>query len=116
MEDKYKIIFFIKSNGQEPIQEYLEKIPEKDKIKIIDYINKLSIHAEFRREPYSRHLDGKLRELKIDFSKNRHRVIYFFNVGKFIILLHVFTKKSQKIPKKEISKAKNYMQEFLANQ
>jgi len=115
MEDKYKIIYFKKDNGEAPVFECIIKLSTKDKTKIFDYIDKLSIYSEFRREPYSRHLDGKLRELKIDFSKNRYRIIYFFRVGKFIILLNMFVKKSQKTPKKEINKAKNYMQEFLAN-
>ena len=115
MEDKYEIIFFQKNNCKKPVFEYLENIPPKDSSKIIDFIEKISIYSEFRREPFSRQLDRKLRELKVDFSSNRHRIIYFFNVSKTIILLNAFTKKTSKTPIKEIKKAKKYMQEYLNN-
>ena len=115
MEDKYKVIYFKKENGKIPVYEYIIKLALKDKSKIFDYLEHLSVYSDFRKEPFTRHLVGKLKELKVDFSSNRHRIIYFFSIGKTIILLNAFTKKSQKTPQKEINKAKNYMQEFLAS-
>lgn len=113
--DRYRIIFFKRNNGQKPALEYLEKAAEKDRIKILTFIENLSIYDEFRREPFSRHLSGKLRELKIDFGGNKHRMIYFFTIGKIIILLHAFSKKTNRTPAKEIVKAEKYMREFLNN-
>jgi len=115
MEENYQIIFFQKSNGRKPVFEYLNKLSKKDRSKIVDCIQGLSAYSEFRKEPFSRHLSGKLRELKVDFSHNRHRVIYFFNIGKIIILLHAFKKKTNKTPAREILRAKKYMQEYLDN-
>jgi phage-related protein len=114
-EDKYKIIFFKKSNNRSPAIDYIEKLPEKDQIKIFDFISSLSLYVEFRKEPISRHLMGKLRELKVDFSNNRYRVIYFFRIGKRIVILRAFSKKTSKTPNQEINKAMNYMQEYLNN-
>lgn len=115
MEEEYQIIYFKKQNSSIPVFEYIEKLSDKDQVKIFDYINSLSVHPEFRKEPFSRHLSGKLRELKVDFSHNRHRIIYFFRIEKIIILLHAFKKKTNRTPTREISKAKKCMQEYLNN-
>jgi len=115
MEGEYQIIFFQKSNGRKPVFEYLNKLSKKDRSKIVDCIQGLSVYSEFRKEPFSRHLSGKLRELKVDFSHNRHRIIYFFRIEKVIILLHAFKKKTNRTPEREIFKAKKYMQEYLTN-
>lgn len=53
-------------------------------------------------EPYSKHIKGKIRELRVDFARKHHRIFYFAFVGKKIILLHAFLKKSEK-PLKEKS-------------
>jgi len=115
MEGKYQIIYFQKQNGKIPVFKYIEKSGKKDQIKMFDYISNLLIYPEFRKEPFSRHLSGKLRELKVDFSHNSHRIIYFFRIKKIIILLHAFKKKTSKTLAKEIAKAKKYMQEYLNN-
>ncbi|MFE4516132.1 type II toxin-antitoxin system RelE/ParE family toxin [Kitasatospora sp. NPDC056783] len=44
-------------------------------------------------EPYSRHLDGPVRELRIDLGGAATRVTYWLAPGRRIILLTVFTKK-----------------------
>ena len=66
-------------------------------------------------EPYSRHIKGKIRELRVDFGRNRHRVFYFVFIKKTIILLHAFLKKTTKTPISETKKAKENYQNVLKN-
>ncbi|MAG44446.1 hypothetical protein CL633_00985 [bacterium] len=42
-------------------------------------------------------------------------MIYFFNTGRAIILLHAFSKKTAKTPPREMQKAQNNMYEYLNN-
>ena len=112
-EDLYEIIFFKKENGRKPVLEYLTQLPEKERVKILDHIKSLSVYPEFRREPQSRHLTGKLRELKVDFGNNRYRIIYFFYIGKKIIIVHAFGKKTGTTPRQEIDTALRRMNDFL---
>jgi len=50
-----------------------------------------------------------MRELRVDFASNKHRIFYFTFIGKNIILLHAFLKSTQKTPLGEIKKAEeNY--------
>jgi len=65
------------------------------------------------REPYSKHLNDGIFEVRVKLGTNLARVLYFFFIGKRVILTHGFTKKTQKTPLSEISKAKAYRNEFV---
>lgn len=65
------------------------------------------------RMPYSEHLQDGIFELRVKFSSNITRVLYFFYVEKKIILTNGFVKKTQKTPKNELLTAIKYRQEFL---
>jgi len=113
---EYKIKFYRDSqNGKEPVLEYVEKLDRKNKAKILKYIDFLREHKGHLDEPYSKHIVGKIRELRVDFSQNRHRIFHFTFVNKTIILLHSFLKKTPKTPKSEIEKAKNNYKDTINN-
>src|SRR3989344_2443323 len=114
--EEYKVIFFYDpSTGSVPVNEYLEKISDKERIKILKYIEFLRQHKGVLDEPYTKHLRGKIRELRVDFSRNRHRIFFFTFVGKNIILLHAFLKKTAQTPESEITKAFNNYYKVLKN-
>jgi len=48
------------------------------------------------REPYSKHLDDGIFEVRAQVGSNISRVLYFFFTGKRIILTQGFIKKTQK--------------------
>ena len=54
------------------------------------------------REPYSKHLDDGIFELRCKFGSDITRVLYFFYYEGKIILTNGFVKKTQKTPKEEI--------------
>ncbi|MBU1130863.1 type II toxin-antitoxin system RelE/ParE family toxin [Patescibacteria group bacterium] len=113
---EYKVKFYKNSrNEKEPVLDYLLKINIKDRLKIEKYLEYLKESKGYLDEPLSRHITGKIRELKVDFGRNRHRVFYFSFINKNIILLHAFFKKSQKAPRKEIRKALNNYYDFMNN-
>ena len=66
------------------------------------------------REPYSKHLDDGIFELRTQAGNNITRVLFFFFVGNVAVLTNGFVKKSQKTPSAEIQKAKVYRAEFLS--
>ncbi|MBL7154968.1 MAG: type II toxin-antitoxin system RelE/ParE family toxin [Candidatus Portnoybacteria bacterium] len=61
------------------------------------------------------HTKDKIRELKVDFSKNRHRIFYFTFIKKTIILLHAFSKKTRRTPISEIKRAEENYCDVLNN-
>lgn len=114
--DEYKIkLFYDPKTGHAPVKEYLDDVPDKERAKILKYIEFLREHQGVLDEPYTKHIREKIRELRVDFGKNRHRIFFFSFVGKNIILLHAFQKRTAKSPKSEITKALNNYHKVLRN-
>jgi phage-related protein len=112
----YEVIFYRDlRTGKSPVTDYVEHLGEKEQAKILKYIEFLRVSHGYLDEPYSKHITRKIRELRVDFAHNRHRVFYFAFIGKKIILLHAFLKKTAKTPNAEIQKAEAHYQDVLAN-
>jgi len=113
---EYKVYYY--QNGytkRVPVFEYIQKLSIKDKGKITAYIVFLRDRGGRLDEPYSRHIRSGVRELRIEFSHNRHRILYVTVEGKRIILLHAFLKVTPKTPKQEIARALNNFEDYKLN-
>ncbi len=65
--------------------------------------------------PHTRAIEHGLFELRIKGKEGIARTFYCTKVGKKIVMLHVFVKKTQKTPKKELKIAFERMTEILKN-
>ncbi|MCL2793520.1 MAG: type II toxin-antitoxin system RelE/ParE family toxin [Spirochaetaceae bacterium] len=115
----YEIFFYKDKNGKEPIKEYIKNLAKRrDKDsriklnKIQDYIQILKLYGTHAGEPYIKHLDGQIWELR----PLRDRILFFGRIDKSFILLHHFMKKTQKTPKQEIEKAIRNMNDFITRE
>lgn len=57
------------------------------------------------REPYVKHLEGPLWEMRLKGRSGIARAIYVTAVGKRIVVVHVIEKKTEKTPRREIAMA-----------
>lgn len=89
----------------------------KLRVKAFNDIELLQEYGMQLHGPYVKSLKGKkykgLYELRIKFSNDIARIFYFTYYNQEIILLHGFIKKTMKIPKKELEKAKSYMDDYI---
>lgn len=114
---EYKIRYYKRFDANEvPVRTYIKALNKNERAKIFKYIEYLRKNKGCLDEPYSRHIRGKIRELRVDFAKNKHRIFYFTFISKNIILLHAFLKKTAKTPECEIKKAENNYKQILINQ
>ena len=65
--------------------------------------------------PHTKPLGDKLFELRIKSKEGIARVFYCTKIGKRIVVLHSFVKKTQKIPEKELKIARKRLKEVLEN-
>ena len=115
-EGEYRVKFYQDTRtGEIPVLVYLQELPGKERAKVLKYIDFLRQHQGILDEPYSRHLAGKIRELRVDFARHRHRILYFTLVGRVIILLHVFLKKTPKTPTSEMKAAEERYFQVVSN-
>lgn len=114
--DKYKVFYYRDSRTKRvPVLEYIQKTATKDRAKITVYITFLRDCSGRLDEPYGRYIRSGIRELRIDFARNRHRIFYITVEGKKIILLHPFLKKTSKTPEQEIIRALNNFADYKIN-
>lgn len=112
----HKIHFYKDKNGSEPVAEYIAALAAKsDKDsriklnKIRDYVKTLSEYGTQAGEPYIKHLDGEIWELR----PLRDRILFVGWVNGSFVLLHQFMKKTQKTPAREIAKAKRELADLI---
>ena len=95
------------------VQEYINKLDRKHQDKILDFVRLLEEKNGILDEPYSKHLRGKIRELRIGLGGANHRILYSFLPDQKIILLLAFLKITKKTPEKFIDKAAAIYKEFI---
>ena len=114
--EDYRVSFYKDTkSGKSSVLEYIRDLTKQEKTKISKYIEYLRVSSGVLDEPYSKHIKGKIRELRVDFGKNRHRIFYFTFIKKNIIFLHAFLKKTPKTPTNEIKKAENMYYSVINN-
>ncbi len=73
------------------------------------------IHGSNLGLPHTKSLNNGLFELRLKSKEGIARVFYCTMIGKKIVMLHSFTKKSQKIPRKELQLAEGRLKEVKEN-
>ena len=74
---EYKIYYYRNSRANRaPVLEYIQKISTKDRAKIAAYIILLRDCDGRLDEPYSRYILSGIRELRVEFARNKHRILY----------------------------------------
>lgn len=109
----FKTVFFKKKDGTCPVEDFLDSIDKKMRGKLTKEICLLQVYGNIVREPYSKHLRDGIYELRAQQGNDISRVLYFFYVGRKIVLTHGFIKKTQKTPLREIELAKIYREMYL---
>jgi len=64
-----------------------------------------SMGPERVREPYVKHLEGKLWEMRLHGRDGIARALYFARIGRRLCVVRVFVKKTRKTPRQEIQLA-----------
>ena len=111
---QYEIEFYDKADGSEPAKEFILALDAKMRAKVVRTVGLLREEGPSLREPYSKHLEDGIFEIRTKFGSDITRVLYFFVIGRKIILTNGFVKKTQKTPASEIALAKQYRADYLS--
>ena len=108
----WQVEYYKKENGKIPVLEYLLTLNSKMRAKAFSEIELLEKHGTALREPYAKAIKGEkykdLFELRIKFSSDISRIFYFTFKNNTFVLLHGYTKKTDKASKIELDKAFRY--------
>ena len=111
----HAIYFYKDKQGNQPVLDYMRELARHDSKdsriklnKLNDYIELLSQHGTCAGQPYIKHLDAEIWELR----PLRDRILFVAWLDGSFVLLHHFVKKTQKTPRREIEKAKRELQDL----
>jgi phage-related protein len=114
----FEVEFYEDRNGKEPVKDFIIELQAKGKTsknervrseKILTYIRVLQEYGTRAGEPFLKHIDGDIWELR----PLRDRIFFSYFKANIFIMLHHFIKKSPKTPKKEIEQAKRNLADYL---
>ena len=75
------------------------------------YADRMEVYGPDLGMPHTRAMGGGLFELRLKATEGIARVLYCTMIGKRIMILHQFTKKTKKTPPKELGIARRRMKE-----
>ena len=76
------------------------------------YSDRMEIYGPDLGMPHTRAMGDGLFELRLKASEGIARVFYCTIIGRKIVILHQFTKKSDKTPQRELETAQRRMKEY----
>ena len=97
------------------VLDWLENLPDEQFPGAAFYIDLLAEQGPLLGEPYTRQLDGKLRELRFYLNGLPVRVSYWIMSGRRIVLLTVF-RKTRMREEREVQRARRAMRRCVAQQ
>ena len=111
---KWEVVLYTTETGKCPIDIFLESLSVDDKEDMIKWILYLENVGNDIRRPHGDYLRDKIYELRVTLRNNITRTLFFFyNDDNEIVLTHAFTKKTDKVPDKEINKAIKYRNDYI---
>lgn len=118
-DNMYNIIFYEKPNGKSEIWDFLENLRIKSAKnkdariqykQIALYIELLQNNGTLLPDSVTKHITEDIWELR----PGNNRIFYFYHTDNSFVLLHIFRKRTQKTPQREIEKAKRERDDYLA--
>lgn len=108
----YQVDFYTTLSGKSPPWEYIQKSEVRVSRKILRHIQHIKLYGLTLENRYLRKLSGSnLWESRI-LGNDSVRIICASLIGKRVVILNIFTKKSNKTPIKELEVANQRFREL----
>lgn len=109
----YTVEYYETEKGSKPAEDFILSQGEKMQAKIFSLLEMLEFKGPELREPFSKPLGDGIFEIRTRQGSDTARVLYFFVMGRKVILTNGFIKKTQKTPFQEIDRAKRCRIDYL---
>jgi len=98
--------------GNRPVRDFLMKLSEDARAKVTAALTMLARLGNQLQMPLSRAMGGGLFEIRVKHPDGPFRFLYCFRPVRRVVLLHGFTKRTEKTPKKDLDLAKERKREL----
>ncbi len=95
----------------ESVQAGILALPAGLLARYLRYADRMEVYGPDLGMPHTRAMGGGLFELRLKATEGIARVFYCTIIGRRIMILHLFTKKTKRTPPKELALARRRMKE-----
>ncbi len=78
----WSVEYYKDDKDNEPVADFIDALPHSPRAKVFRIIDLLTRYGVLLKEPYTRQVKGKIRELRIKDSQGAIRVLYFTYTGR----------------------------------
>jgi phage-related protein len=110
----FQAVYYRDANGVEPVRDFISALDDDRQVVLLNQIDRLNLlsdqmpHLPF---PHSSQIDGELRELRAHYGREHFRILYRRS-DRLIVLLHMFEKRSAKVPEADKRVAEQRWEDF----
>lgn len=108
-----QVIFFSERDGRVPLLDWMDTLQAKAQDKCFIKIERLKELGYDLRRPEADYLRDGIYELRISFRRIPHRILYFFNEGRAVLVDRLI--KESKVPPNQIDETIRRKSLFKAN-
>lgn len=105
----WTVDFYQEPDGTAPVEEFLDSLRAEARAKALALIQVLRVHGPNLPFPYSSQVEGRIRELRTQYGKDKIRILYFADARRVFVLVHGFVKRTVKLEPAELVKAEYRM-------
>jgi len=95
----------------ESVQNEILAMPAGFLARFLKYTDRMELYGPDLGMPHTRSMSGGLFELRLKAAEGIARVFYCTMIGKRIVMLHQFTKKTERTPPRELAIARRRVKE-----
>lgn len=110
----WNIVYYTDVSGNEPVRESLEALTPRQRERLFRTLLLLEELGIRLPQPHAKPLGDGLWELRTQVEGDAFRAVYFTWTERRFVILHVFQKKTQKTPERELDTARRRRTDWLA--
>ena len=92
------------NSGKIFVKDYIGSLDEKTQYEVYSFLQEFKNDYRFRQSPCCKKITKDIFKIRIK-AKDCYRILYAFLYKDIVVLLHIFKKKTNKIPKKDLKLA-----------
>lgn len=108
--------FYEDDRGSYPVVDFVDRLPVKPQVRFYEKLELLQQLPFPLPQEHVKHVEGPLLELKFSANRCSYRILLFIDSQQYAVLLHIFVKAQNRLPKREIDVARNRMARYMAGQ
>ena len=109
-----KVVFYKTSSGRSPVVDEIDDLPLQASAHAYEMLEEIEKHGFNAPRVIFRHIQGKLWEIKMNLpGSGGFRVFYFCIEKDVMLLLHAYSKRTQKAPRHHIENALQRMADAI---